>query len=300
MKAEGLFVKALLILALMGGGLSTYLNAKEPTNWIFGVGIGVGLSQLDQKWGDSSRNGIGVAGWTQNRIDNTMKDWGVTYELLVGYKHWLNDWIGFRYYANVGAQHYKAEFPNDNDNSVITKGKTKMGAIEYTANADMLLNFYNSELFTFGILGGFGIGGAYFNSPALDNYEWYWGAANDSIYFTESEYVGMGKVKRHHLSASLSVGARFNIFQKIRDVGARVCDTGADGRRTCKVPISYLEHSIEINAKFNMLTYYPTKHGELIGVRQNNGQGQYVTSRPRPGYEVKNPYKFTLRYIIAF
>ncbi len=300
MKAEGLFVKALLILVLMGGGLSTHLNAKEPTNWIFGVGIGVGLNQFDQKWGDSSRNGMGIPGWTQsNRIDTTMKDWGVTYEILAGYKHWLNDWVGFRYYANVGAQHYTTDFPSDNTNAVMAKGKSKI-AIEYTANADMLLNFYNSELFTFGILGGFGIGGAYLSSSALDNYEWYWGAADDSIHFTEPEYVGMGKVKRHHLSASLSVGTRFNFFQKIRNVGARICDTGADGRRTCKVPISYLEHSIEINAKFNMLTYYLTKYGELIGVRQNNGQGNYDTTRPRQGYEVRNPYKFTLRYVIAF
>ncbi len=293
------FAKILLISVLGGGILTTNLLAKEQTNWIFGVGIGVGLNQLDQKWGDSTRNGIGVGGWNQNKPDATMKDWGVTYEILAGYKHWLNDWIGFRYYGNIGIQHYKADFTSAGNNAMLTKGKNKT-SIEYTANADMLLNFYNSEIFTFGILGGFGIGGAYLNSPSLDNYEWYWGAANDSIHFTESEYAGMGKVKRHHLSASLSVGARFNIFQKIRDIGARTCNTGADGRRTCRVPISYLEHSIEINAKFNMLTYYPTKYGELIGVRQNNGQGVYNNSSPRPGYEIKNPYKITLRYIIAF
>ena len=290
--------------------LCTSLSAKEPTNWIFGFGIGAGLSQLEQKWGESSRNGLNASTnngnnnitWNTFRVmtDTNFKDWGVAWEFLAGYKHWLNDWVGFRYYANIGAQHYKVEFPSGTNDSFISSGNTKMGALEYTANADILLNFYNSELFTFGILGGFGIGGAYFDSPALDNYEKYWGAAKDSTSFTEPEYAGVGKIKKHHLSASLSVGTRFNFFQKIRNVSARTCDTGADGRRTCKVPISYLEHSIELNAKFNMLTYYPTKYGELMGVRKDNGNGAYTDSRSRPGYEVKNPYKFTLRYIIAF
>ena len=291
---------------------NTSLSAKEPTNWIFGFGIGAGLSQLEQKWGESSRNGLNVTNNNGNgnntitwnnfnvKTDTTFKDWGVAWEFLAGYKHWLNDWVGFRYYANIGAQHYKVEFPSGTNEDFRTSGTSKMGALEYTANADILLNFYNSEFFTFGILGGFGIGGAYFSSPALDNYEKYWGAAKDSIYFTEAEYAGVGKIKKHHLSASLSVGTRFNIFQKIRKVAARTCDTGADGRRTCKVPISYLEHSIEFNVKFNMLTYYPTKYGELMGVRKDNGQGGYSDSRSRPGYEVKNPYKLTLRYIIAF
>ena len=291
--ARGGAFAALLAVAIF----NTSLSAKEPTNWIFGFGIGAGLSQIDQKWSDSTRNGIGVGGWTRNQPDSSVKDWGVTWEFLAGYKHWLNDWVGFRYYANVGAQHYKDD--------VFTSGKVKAGIIEYTANADMLLNFYNSEFFTFGILGGFGIGGASFDSPALDNYESRYGP-NDANpgNFAEPWYDSdMAKTKKHHLSASLSVGTRFNIFQKIRKVSARTCDTGADGRRTCKVPISYLEHSIEFNAKFPMLTYYPTNPGELMGVICRDPQAgapNYNCSFPRPGYEVKNPYKLTLRYIIAF
>ena len=98
------------------------------------------------------------------------------------------------------------------------------------------------------------------------------------------------------------MGVRANIFQKIRNVEQRVCNNGADGRRTCRVPISYFEHSLEFNAKFNMLTYYPTKYGQLLGVIVQNGQnnGKYNGITVRPGYEVKNPYKFTLRYIFAF
>ena len=289
------FIKVSLIFAL-GGILGNALFAKEPTNWLFGFGIGAGLSTIDQKYSDSAfvRN-IGNGAFNQNQVitATSAKDWGVAWEFLVGYKHFLNDWVGFRYYANISGQQYKDE--------IFTAGKVKAGVYEYTANADILLNFYNSELFTFGILGGFGIGGAYFDSPALETYERIWGptAENPTWFADRDSYGDMYKTKKHHLSASLSVGARFNIFQKIRNVEARVCNEGADGRRTCRVPISYFEHSIEFNAKFPMLTYYPTKYGELLGVKNEQTQ-QYNASFARPGYEVKNPYKFTLRYIFAF
>ena len=288
-------IRVLFICMLLGGGiLGNALIAKEPTNWIFGFGMGAGKSQIEQKWSDSSRNkleGLNVS-WSNFAVmeDASEQDWGVAYEFLVGYKHWFNEWAGFRYYANVGVQHYK--------HKIFDSGNVKATIIDYTLNADLLLNFYNSEFFTFGVFGGFGVGGATFDSPAITNYERYWGAAKDSTSFTEPEYVGVGKIKKHHLSASLSVGTRFNIFQKIRHSSERSCSEVVDGRRTCRVPISYLEHSIEFSAKFPMLTYYPTEPGELMGVRGTDGK--YTASRSRPGYEVVNPYRFTVRYIVAF
>ena len=230
--------------------------------------------------------------------DSQVKDWGVLWEFLAGYKHFLNDYVGFRYYANVGAQHYKDE--------IFTAGKVKAGVIEYTANADLLLNFYNSEIFTFGILGGFGVGGAYFDSPALKTYKEQWGYGN-APFTNATLHADLGKVKKHHLSANLSIGMRFNFFQKIREVGKRVCSQGGDGRRTCRVPISYLEHSIEFNAKFPMATYRVTDSGDLVTYyvrirNQVSGRDEdfLLGSANRPGYEVKNPYKITLRYIFAF
>lgn len=288
--------KTLLIFAIGGGLLGNALFAKEPTNWIFGVGIGAGQSQIDEIYPDSAKNKIGVQwqSWTLVN-DSSVKDWGVTWEFLAGYKHWLNDWVGFRYYANVGAQHYK--------NDIFTSGKVKAGIISYTANADLLLNFYNSEFFTFGILGGFGVGGAYFDSPAIDNYRKRW--SEESPSFANERYKGIAQVRRHHLSASLSVGTRFNFFQKIRHISERSCSEAVNGRRTCRVPISYLEHSIEFNAKFPMLTYYPTDPGDVVGayctgVANTGIEGLYKCLYKRPGYEVKNPYKLTLRYIFAF
>ncbi len=297
-----LFPKILLILAMGGGALR--VNAQEPTNWIFGFGIGAGQSQLDRIYADSANSLLGQGGFNGSATrlySSNIKDWGVVWEFLAGYKHWLNDWVGFRYYVNVSGQHYKDD--------IYTTGKTQAGVIEYTANADLLLNFYNSESFTFGIFGGFGVGGAYFDSPAFNTYRQQWSSENSQL--TNPRFDGIGEVYKHHLSATLSTGVRFNIFQKIRNVGKRVCSQREDGRRTCKVPISYLEHSLEFNSKFSLMTYRATDSADVFGgyCGQNATWGQGGASiggqflclwRTKPGYEVKNPYKFTLRYIIAF
>ena len=280
-----------------GGILGNALHAKEPANWLFGVGFGAGQSKINEKYPESANNKLGV-NWVQGTwiplYGSSADGWGFSWELLAGYKHFLNDYVGFRYYANISGQQYKDD--------IFTAGKVSAGVYEYTANADLLLNFYNSEFWTFGILAGFGVGGAYFDSPALDTYKAKWSQENPA--YAHDRYKGLGNVKKHHLSANLSIGARFNIFQKIRNIGQRICSQGAYGRRTCKVPISYLEHSIEFNAKFPMLTYYATDKGDVIGAvcsaDSNTCAGKYATVHRRPGYEVKNPYKFTLRYVFAF
>ena len=307
---ESTLAKAILAIALLtlGGGESLTLNAKEPANWLFGFGIGAGTSRIDEKYPESAKNGFGLNelpppyNQLANRarsVDSSTQGWGVNWELLVGYKHFLNDWVGFRYYANVGAQHYKHD--------IFTAGKVQAGVIEYTANADLLLNFYDSPNFSFGILGGFGVGGAYFDSPALKTYEEQWSYGN-APFTNATIHADLGKIQKNHLSANLSVGMRFNIFQKIREVGKRVCSQGGDVRRTCKVPISYLEHSIEFNAKFPMITYRATDSGDIVtyyinypAQPPNVPGGDYrLGYANRPGYEVKNPYKLTLRYIFAF
>lgn len=65
--------KALLIMLLGGGFLGTELSAKEPTNWLFGFGIGAGLSQIDLKYSDSVRTGAGtgITGFQQLQDSNT-------------------------------------------------------------------------------------------------------------------------------------------------------------------------------------------------------------------------------------
>lgn len=285
------------ILIAMGGGI---LSAKETANWIIGIGGGYGATTISIKYPDSTRNQLGIpVGGGQNTwiaynagIDSGATSWSFAYEILVGYKHFLNDFIGFRYYANVAAQHYK--------DKNFSNGKNTIGIIEYTANADLLLNFYNSPDLSVGIFGGFGVGGASFNSPMLDSYEMNFGAAKDSTQFREEMYAGMGKTYRHNFSATLSVGVRASFFQQIRAINQMVCSAGGNGRRSCSKPISMLEHSIEANAKFSMLTYHLTEAGDAVATKMPNQLNLLRGVTARPGYEIKNPYKFTLRYIIAF
>lgn len=277
------------------------LSAAEPSSWYVGVGGGYGLTQISKTYSSSSKTGGLNVNWVQgtwrNQSDSHYKSWGGAFEALIGYKHFLNDYLGLRYYANIGAQLY--------EDATFTKGKIAIGIIDYTANADLLLNFYTNPRVSVGIFGGFGVGGAYFDSPEITRYESYWGGAKDSTQYTQSEFVGIGEVFRNHFSASINTGARVNFFQQLRGVGQVVCKPSGDGRRTCHQPIMSLEHSLEVSAKFFMIPYRLTKAPEVMGhfcsgnAAQAN-QGKYRCAAYRYGYEVSAPYRFTLRYILAF
>ena len=294
-----------LLIIVMGGGSSSVgvLNAAEPSSWFVGAGVGASATHTDIKYSDSSKNGLGL-NFARYDIppDVSAKSWGVAYEILVGYKHFLNDFVGFRYYANVGAQHYK--------DATFSGNKNKIGIIDYTANADLLVNFYTDSSFSIGLFGGFGVGGATFDNALLEQYERDWGYAKDATRYNESIYAGMGKTHKHHFSASVSVGARVNFFQQLRSANLLNCSAGSGGRRSCQKPSNtHLEHSIEVVAKFPILTYYATKAGEVVPTRltfkvDNNGNTQTISwfrgVRERPGYTIKNPYRFTVRYIMAF
>lgn len=287
-------VKALFVIAVFVGAL----KAQEPSSWFVGFGGGYGKTQIDRKYSSSAKTGGMNVAWNpgtwNNQSDSRSSSWGFNFEGLVGYKHFLNDYLGFRYYANIAAQFYKdATFSSD---------KTKIGVIDYALNADLLLNFYNSPAFSFGIFGGFGVGGAYFDSPEISRYESYYGGAKDSTRFTESQFAGIGEVYRNHFSATLSVGARVNLFQQI-STGQRVCNAGGDGRRSCRMPTSQLEHSLEVGARFFMLPFKPTNPAEVVGAICLPGAttpNEYKCANYRYGYEVRVPYRFTLHYIIAF
>lgn len=277
------------------------LNAAEPSSWYVGVGGGYGLTQISKTYSSSSKTGGLNIEWMQgtwrNQSDVHSKSWGVAFEALIGYKHFLNDYLGLRYYANIAAQLYK--------DATFTKDKVAIGVIDYTANADLLLNLYTNPSLSVGIFGGFGVGGAYFDSPEIARYESYWGGAKDSTNFTQSEFVGIGEVSRNHFSASINAGARINFYQQLRGVGRVVCKPSGDGRRTCHQPTMSLEHSIEVGAKFSMLPYKLTKAPELVGSYCSGNanlqnQGKYRCAAYRYGYEVKAPYRFTVRYVLAF
>lgn len=284
------------------------LHAKEPTNWFFGAGFGAGYSQIDTKYPDAASNQMGITwiNWTDD-YSSQAKDFGFNWEIVAGYKHFINNWIGFRYYVSVGSQHYKDE--------IFTAGKVKAGVFEYIGNADLLINFYTAELWSIGMFAGLGVGGAYFDSPAFDRYLQQWqnrvpntgtNTTTNPPGITGDVYAGEGKVYKHHVSAVVNVGLRGSFFQKIRNVESRTCDTGADGRRTCRVPISYFEHSIEFNARFPLTKYKVTDVPDIMGAYSSGvagypgTTGKYISVYKRPGYIVSNPFKFTIRYIFAF
>lgn len=118
-----------------------FANAKEPTNWFFGVGFGAGYRQIDTKYPEAASNQMGISwmNWSGD-YSSQAKDFGFNWEIVAGYKHFINNWIGFRYYVSVGSQHYKDE--------IFTAGKVKAGVFEYIGNADLLINFYTAELWS--------------------------------------------------------------------------------------------------------------------------------------------------------
>ena len=290
------FITALLFIVIEGSALK--VSAQEPTSWFVGFGGGYGRTQIDRTYSNSAQTGGMNLEWINwsNQSNRHYKSQGIIFEGLVGYKHFLNDYIGFRYYASLSTQFYK--------DTIFTNNKNKIGIIDYGLNTDLLINFYTNPFLSFGIFGGFSVGGAHFDSPALDDYERFWGGATDSTRYTEAIFDGIGKISKNYFSASLAVGLRINFLQHIRGSGQVVCSASGDGRRTCKKPSSLLEHSLEFSARFPMLSYKATRTPEVIGHYCSrvggNYIGEYKCANYRYGYEIKNPYKLTLRYIIAF
>ncbi len=273
--------------------LISSLIAKEPENIIVGAGIGEGYNTMDIRHSQFARHPIegtgnngGIVGQPvmTPRTNVSSSSWALAWEFLAGYKHFINDYIGFRYYANVGIQHYKPT-------SLLGQGKKeKIGLIDYTLNMDLLFDFYASDSFAFGVFGGVGFGGTSFDKNALNQYK----ATYNN---TEEIPIGASDITQHFFNANASVGVRVVIFQSIGlSSGARNCDIYSQGRRACSTPSKNIGHNFEVVAKFNLLEYNATKYDIMINANANAGQ-QYVS---RPGYRIKNPYRFTFRYIVEF
>ena len=268
----------------------SYLYAKEPAGIIIGAGVGEGRSEMSIEHAHIAKYPLQsldpqrplAPQWTP-QVDSSAGSWALAWEFLVGYKHFLNDIIGFRYYANVSVQHYKP---------VTYQSKTQpIGFVDYTLNADVLLNFYDSEGFAFGILGGVGLGGMSLDKKAINEYE--------SIYNANAGFIPIGAtdITKHFLNVNFSVGLRMVFFQKTTIKGGiRSCDNFSQGRRSCSMPSSYIGHGFEVVAKFPTLSYSVTTP-DFVMTTQGNTIADF---RSRPGYKIKNPYRFTFRYVVEF
>ncbi len=283
-------MRNILKLSLIMAFLSLPLFAKEPTNTMIGFGIGTGQTKLSMEHSramlDPPYNGPNSTTPRWNKHTNRyLSSWALAWEFLVGYKHFINDWVGFRYYGNVGVQHYQAKSLGDKSQ--------KIGIIDYTLNADLLINFWENDLMSIGMLGGLGFGGTSFDKKAITRYMAIYSANNPNV------PVGLADVQKHFLNVNASVGFRLTIFQKYRRTSAKVCDKFVEGKRVCRVPVFFIGHGIEFNAKFPLLDYRATAQPDIYtlpGANLTTGQG--IISRP--AYTVGNPYRLTVRYIVDF
>lgn len=263
--------------------LTSSLFAKEPDGIFIGVGVGVGQSERGIEHSQVMRHPIEIRNnttlWWNPETNIYSQSWALAWEVLVGYKHFINDYIGIRYYADIGIQHYKSTSG--------TETKQKIGLIDYTINADLLIDFYSSERVAFGILGGVGFGGTSFHQNIINEYM--------DMYNNRSIPIGASNTTKHFFNVNASAGVRIALFKKINlSGGFRICDSFVQGRRSCSSPVRYIGHNFEIIAKFHMLEYIAVNPDILLTTAQNNA----YTSRM--GYKVKNPYRFTFRYAVEF
>lgn len=286
-------------IALLGIAIS--LHAKEPEHILLGAGVGMGQSALHIEHSHFARHPILGTGSKQQdgsisgngtlkgqpvmtpRSNTSTASWAIAWEFFFGYKHFVNDWAGFRYYGNVGIQHYKP---------IGTQSKNDpIGIIDYTLNMDLLIDFYESERWAFGIIGGVGFGGASFTNNAVSNYE--------STYNKNEGFpIGASDIRRHFFNLNANAGVRVVIFSKSAiSGGIRICDSYAtDKKRTCTSPANYTGHAFEVVAKFPMLEYAATKY-DIMPNADTTKTDKFIS---RPAYKIKNPYRITFRYIVEF
>ncbi len=104
------------------------------------IGIGVGYGGIVEKMTEHTLD-----------IDDKYTSNGLSYGFVVGYKQFFNDYVGFRYYANVDIYHNMSK----------TKGETevyKIIVVNYGVNVDLLYDFVVTEIADFGGFIGIGLG----------------------------------------------------------------------------------------------------------------------------------------------
>ncbi len=172
-------------MALLFGSASVAL--AEESGGFVGIGIGGGGTELSMTGYDDTNN-----------FDDTLKDSGIDYGFVVGYKQFFNEYLGLRYYANLDIHHNLGkeygfnvdEFGND------ILERSDITLINYGVNVDFLGNFVVTDIADFGGFIGFGIGGNTIKGK----------------YFKDMEagFVG-SKFKYTGFDAWLNLGLRTNI-----------------------------------------------------------------------------------------
>lgn len=133
-------MKKIILLGLL---IFSIGNAREMDGIFIGFETGGGENQL--KMSDISFN---------QKHSYTSAIYGGK----IGYKYFFNDWLGIRGYANV--DYSGSQIVQDYSNTIGNgRSDVKYGFITYAVNADVLLNFYNTESYSIGAFLGIGLGG---------------------------------------------------------------------------------------------------------------------------------------------
>ena len=180
----------------------------EESGVFFGFGVGYG----DIK---SSINATAMHGYKREILyDTTNKHRanGKSYGLTAGYKQFITESVGFRYYANVDLTHANAISilgeSNNLSNSKYPILQTNL--LNYGVNVDVLFNFVSNNAFDFGGFIGFGIGANMINGKYVDSLQQH---KDDYVFQTSGGGLTLtdSKVQTTSLDIALNMGLRTNI-----------------------------------------------------------------------------------------
>ena len=162
-----LFILVLLLSSMVYGAVIDYgsprikkrVVAKQKTSrvndgyWYVGIDLGGILKSTTRTVVNNETNATIEEEKRRRNSDTTTSGNGLSYGGVIGYTHnVLTPYVGLRYYINLLANH----------GSTDSKIDKKPSYFDYTANVDLLINFYTSPSFTIGVFGGIGGGGRYF------------------------------------------------------------------------------------------------------------------------------------------
>lgn len=185
-------MKKVISMAAVAVLCSTSALFAETSGVFLGAEIGYGAGKFENK--------ITTNGANQNA---NYDGGGIKYGVVVGYKQFFTQYLGLRYYANLGITHAKLE-----SNSVATgygwKDRVYGTLVNYGANVDFLVNFVSNESLDFGAFLGLGIGGNTWTGRDLDDHEDYLNGIAQQLGTSAS-------LTRTGFDLSLNVGLRTNI-----------------------------------------------------------------------------------------
>lgn len=226
----------------------------ESNGGFFGVGLGYGAFAWQMDYNLYNK------GATPLQTTDNKNAFGVAYTLMIGYKHFFNQYFGVRAYTSFGANH-----------GVLKRdGFLHIDMVDYGANVDFLANVYANENIIFGLFLGLGFGGntivgKYIKDLQRDLDE---KIANDANLRDKDINI---KTKATHFDFAINAGLRLNIG---------------------------VYHGIELAVRMPLLTKAIYSYGYNT-LTTNNNQLE-ITHSTSFYNEVKLNHSIMLKYVVNF